>query len=175
MYSRLRIHLLNKLLTSLPNTRYWSPCDCSYRPASQPCTHACCQEQRESCHPLFCVSSYWVKVKFHVWVFGERMLEKQSAGTSVSKHGLSVQFSCSVMSDSATPWTAACQASLSITNSRSLLKLMPTESVMPSSHLILCRPLLLLPQSFPAWSLLTTKMNKLEILKTWKGVHMLIS
>ena len=45
----------------------------------------------------------------------------------------------------ATPWIAACQASLSITNFQSLLKLMPIESVMPSSHLILCRPLLLLP------------------------------
>ena len=45
----------------------------------------------------------------------------------------------------ATPWIAARQASLSITNSRSLLKLMPIESVMPSSHLILCRPRLLLP------------------------------
>ena len=44
----------------------------------------------------------------------------------------------------ATPWTTACQASLSITNSRSLLKLMSIESVMPSSHLILSRPLLLL-------------------------------
>ena len=44
----------------------------------------------------------------------------------------------------ATPWTAARQASLSITNSRSLLKLMSTESVMPSNHLIPCRPLLLL-------------------------------
>ena len=44
----------------------------------------------------------------------------------------------------ATPWIAARQASLSITNSRSLLKLMPIESVMPSSHLILCRPLLIL-------------------------------
>ena len=45
----------------------------------------------------------------------------------------------------ATPWTAACHASLSITISLSFLKLMSTESVMPSSHLILCRPLLLLP------------------------------
>ena len=45
----------------------------------------------------------------------------------------------------ATPWIAARQASLFITNSRSLLKLMPIELVMPSSHLILCRPLLLLP------------------------------
>ena len=50
----------------------------------------------------------------------------------------------------ATSWIAACQASLSITNSRSLLKLMPIESVMPSSHLILCRPLLLLPPSPPS-------------------------
>ena len=49
----------------------------------------------------------------------------------------------------ATPWTAARQASLSITNSRSLLKLMFIESVMPSNHLILCRPLILLPSIFP--------------------------
>ena len=48
-----------------------------------------------------------------------------------------------------TPWTAACQASLSCTNSRNLLKLMPIESVMPSNHLILCHPLLLLPSIFP--------------------------
>ena len=48
----------------------------------------------------------------------------------------------------ATPWTAARQASLSITNSRSLLKLMCIESVMPSNHLILCRPLLLPPSIF---------------------------
>ena len=62
----------------------------------------------------------------------------------------SVQFSLSVVSDSATPWIAAHQASLSITNSRSLLKLMPIESVMPSSHLILCHPLLLLPPIPPS-------------------------
>ena len=49
----------------------------------------------------------------------------------------------------ANPWTAACQASLSITNSRNLLRLMSIESVMPSNHLILCRPLLLLPSIFP--------------------------
>ena len=47
-----------------------------------------------------------------------------------------------------TPWTAACQAALSITNSQSLLKLMSIEWVMPSKHLILCRPLLLLPSIF---------------------------
>ena len=50
----------------------------------------------------------------------------------------------------ATPWTTACQASLSITNSWSLLKLMSIELVMPSNHLILCRPLLLLPSIIPS-------------------------
>ena len=49
-----------------------------------------------------------------------------------------------------TPWTAACQASLFITNSRSLLKLTSTESMMPSNHLTLCRSLLLLPSIFPS-------------------------
>ena len=49
-----------------------------------------------------------------------------------------------------TPWTAACQAFLSITNSRSLLKLMSVESVRPSNHLILCCPLLLPPSIFPS-------------------------
>ena len=50
----------------------------------------------------------------------------------------------------ATPWTAACQASLFITDSQSLLKLMPTESVMPANHLILCRPFLLSSSIFPS-------------------------
>ena len=62
----------------------------------------------------------------------------------------SVQFSCSVVSDSVTPWTAACQASLSITNSGSPPKPMSIELMMPSNHLILCRPLLLLPSIFPS-------------------------
>ena len=62
-----------------------------------------------------------------------------------------VQFSCSVMSHSLRPpWTAACQASLSITISRSLLKLTSIESVMPSNHLILCRLLFLPPSVFPS-------------------------
>ena len=62
----------------------------------------------------------------------------------------SVQFSRSLISDSATWWIAARQASLSITNSRSSLRLTSIESVMPSSHLILCRPLLLLPPIPPS-------------------------
>ena len=63
---------------------------------------------------------------------------------------ISVQFNCSVLSDTVTPWTAATQASLSITNSQSSLKLMSIESVMPSNHLLLCHPLLLLPSIFPS-------------------------
>ena len=59
-------------------------------------------------------------------------------------------FSCSVVSDSLQPpWTAARQASLSFTISQSFLKLMPIELVMPSHHLTLCCPLLLLPSVFP--------------------------
>ena len=60
------------------------------------------------------------------------------------------QFSRSVISDSVTPWTAARQASLSITSSQSLLKLMSIKSVMPSNHFILCCPLLLPPSIFPS-------------------------
>ena len=63
---------------------------------------------------------------------------------------LTLQFSRSVVSDSATPWTAACQASLSITNSQSLFKFLSIKSVMPSNYLILCRPLLLMPSIFPS-------------------------
>ena len=59
----------------------------------------------------------------------------------------SVTQSCSTLCD---PWTVAHQASRSITNTRSLLKLMPIKSVMPANHLILCRPLLLLPSIFPS-------------------------
>ena len=76
------------------------------------------------------------------------------AGRLRSKESLNVQFS-SVQSLSrvrlfATPWVTACQASLSITNSQSLLNLMSVTSLMPSSHLILCRPLLLLPPIPPS-------------------------
>ena len=65
---------------------------------------------------------------------------------------VSVQFSRSVVQLFVTPWTAAHQASWSITNSRSSPKLMSIESVMPSNHLILCRPLLLPPSIFPSIS-----------------------
>ena len=63
------------------------------------------------------------------------------------------QFSHSIMSDSVTSWTEAYRASLSITSSWVLLKLMAIELVMPSNHLILCHPLLLLPSIFPPLSM----------------------
>ena len=59
-------------------------------------------------------------------------------------------FSCSVMSDSLTPWTTPCKASLSFTVSWNLLKLMSIDLVMPSSYLKLCLPFLLLPSIFPS-------------------------
>ena len=70
---------------------------------------------------------------------------------------MSVQFSLSVMSNSVTAWTATCQASLSIANFSSSLKFMSIESVMPSNHLILCRPLLLLSSSFPSIRIFSKK------------------
>ena len=65
------------------------------------------------------------------------------------KSSVAVQSLCHVQLF-VTPWTAACQASLSITNSWSLLRLMSIESVMPSNHLTLCRLLLLTPSIFPS-------------------------
>ena len=65
------------------------------------------------------------------------------------RRATSVQCSHLVVSNSVIPWTAACQGSLSITNSGSLLKLTFIKSVMPFNHLILCRPLLLLSSIFP--------------------------
>ena len=74
----------------------------------------------------------------------------------------SVQFTHSVLSDSLRPHE--CQASLSITNSQSLLKLMPIESVIPTSHLILCRPLLLLPPIPPSIRVFS---NESSLLMRW--------
>ena len=86
-----------------------------------------------------CVLNIW----FHLY-WAKSSLVKSNSNKQF------LMFSCQVMSDSATPWTAAHQASLSFTISWSLLKLMSLETMMPSSHLILCRPLLLLPSIFPS-------------------------
>ena len=89
---------------------------------------------------LFQLSVMWIHT-YHIYV----LLNIWSKYAAVSSAQL---LSCVWLF--VTPWTVACQASLSITNSRSPLKLMSIESVMPSNHLILCRPLFLLPAIFPS-------------------------
>ena len=89
------------------------------------------------------------------WMDLEIVLLSEVSQTEKDKNHMislisSVQFSRSVMSNSATPWTTARQTSLSITNSQSLPKLMSIELVVQSNHLILCCPLLLLPSIFPS-------------------------
>ena len=84
----------------------------------------------------------------------EKVAELNILKTKIMALLPSIQFSCSVMSNFATPRTAACQASLSTTNSWSLLKLMFIESVMSFNHIILCRPLFLLPSIFSSISVL---------------------
>ena len=78
----------------------------------------------------------------------DRCIDKEDVVDVYS--GALFQFSPSVMSGSVTPWTAVHHVSLSIANSQSSLRLMSVESVMPSNHLILCHPLLLLPSIFPS-------------------------
>ena len=89
--------------------------------------------------------------------FANNNLSNQSYGFISHHVWMWVQFSRSVMSESLWPWSAARQASLSISNFQSLLKLMSIESVMPSNHLILCRPLLLLPSIFPSISVFSNE------------------
>ena len=86
----------------------------------------------------------------------------RNSASSLQPQVVSVQFSCSVVSNSVTSWTAACRASLSIINSRSLLKLISIESMMPSSHLILCHPLLLPPSIFRSIRVFSN-----ELILTW--------
>ena len=75
--------------------------------------------------------------------------------------------SLSCVSLFATPWTAACQASLSITNSWRLLKLMSIESVMPSNHLILCHPLPLLPSIFSSIKVFSESILRVRWTNYW--------
>ena len=88
---------------------------------------------------------------------------------------VSVQFSLSIMSDFLlTPWTAACQTSLSITNSQGLLKLMSIMSVMPSNRFILCCPFHLLPSIFPSIRVFSESALRIRQPKYW-GFSFIIS
>ena len=117
---------------------------------------------------LSCKWYKWIvisRLKLHKWMNFCRMYMRRKHGRTLEawvklswqitdsfgsvKNAISVQFSRSVWLF-VNPWIAAHQASLSITNSRSLLKLMSIEAVMPSNHLILCHPLILPLSSFPS-------------------------
>ena len=100
-------------------------------------------------------SGFWLRISTQTFVDWEmnmwiRIFFKFLLGDKGYRWISSIQFSRWVVSDSATPWTAAHQASLCITNSRSPPKPRSIESVMPFNHLILSRPLLLLPSIFPS-------------------------
>ena len=103
---------------------------------------------------FFTMGYYWAMKQNEImpfavtWLDLEIIILSKVSQKEKDKYHSSVQSLCHVWLF-VTPWTAACQASLSFTNSRSLLKLMSIELVMPSNHLILCCPLLLLPSIFP--------------------------
>ena len=91
--------------------------------------------------------------KVDIWIANKHMKK-------CSKSFSSVRFSWSSHVQLSSPWTAARQASLCITNSRSLPKLMPVESVMPSNHHIICSSLLLLPSIFPSTRVFSSGSNE---------------
>ena len=104
--------------------------------------------------------------------FAVLLMRRSHVSTQLDGGHLQARQSQSVQSLScvqlfATPWTAARQASLSITNSRNLLKLMSIESVMPSSHLILCHPLLLPPSIFPSIRVFSNESVHIRWPKYW--------
>ena len=144
---------------TFPWSLYWSPvravkyhrgvagnsiCVCSHSSSGPESGSGWGSLQKLSESLVLCLSQCLVAVAFLCsWLPLSSLFVFFSKCQSVS------QFSRSVVSDSVTPWITARQASLSITNSRSLLKPMSIESVMPSSHLIFCRPLLLLSPILP--------------------------
>ena len=100
---------------------------------------------------------------------GSSALQEDSFPSDPPEKPLLLLMSHSVISDSVTPWTATCQAFLSFTNSQSLLKLMPIESVMPSNHFIFCHPFFLLPSIFPSIRIFSNESAlRIRWLKYWR-------
>ena len=108
-------------------------------------------------HLLLLPAQLWLSPSCTRISFSFRASLFTSFSTMWFKQDCSVQFSHSVVSASETLWIAAWQASLSIIDSRGLLKLMSIESVMPSNHLILCHPLLLPPSIFSSIRIFSNK------------------
>ena len=119
--------------------------------------------------PARCQSIWWsytqkVRIKSTLMAFKILQSLKMFQFSSVTQSYLTL----------AIPWTVACQASLSITNSPSFLKLMSIESVMPSNHHILCHPLLLLPSIFPSIRVFSDEsVLHIRWLKYWKWLFLL--
>ena len=114
------------------------------------------QRQRGRCKEMaFCMQDKKQRFKFDMEQWAGSKLEREYLKAVYCHSAYLTSMQSSVQSLSHVwlfeiLWTTACQASLSITNSQSSLKLMSIESVMPSNHLILCHPLLLLPSNFPS-------------------------
>jgi len=106
------------------------------------CLHAPDSISRISVFVRYCCVTNCVTFQDVIWRLHKESISRTNQFSSVR--------SLSRVQLFAIPWTASCQASLSITNSRSLLRLMSIESVMPSNHLILCHPLALPPSIFPS-------------------------
>ena len=112
------------------------------------------------CNILFLVSLLMITDAIILWLSWEGKISAKSMELTedlITTLVHSVHFSCSVVSNSLQLHELQQSASLSITNSQSLLKLMSVKSVMPSKHLILCPPLLLLPSVFPSIKVFSTE------------------
>ena len=102
------------------------------------------------CHPILFLPSVFLSIRVFKCSMDISYLDFATIVLGLPRWYFSLVQSLSHVRLFLTPWTAALQASLSITNSQSLLKLMSIGSVIPSNHLILCRPLLPLPSIFPS-------------------------
>ena len=112
-------------------------------------------------HIMFFFNVFYILSEFYTWFYFPQTLSKSRLVKSLFQFN-SVQ-SLGRVWLFATPWIAARQTSLSITNSRSSLRLTAIESVMPSSHLILCRPLLLLPPIPPSITVFSNESTRKKL------------
>ena len=123
----------------------WNHCDSNGSRNSDKLCPKCLLRFFFSFCPVVSWSPLFITFEIHLSNFGSQLLS-----TAIFRNSFNSVHSLNRVRLFATPWTAAHQGSLSITNSQSLFKLMSIETVMPSNHLILCRPLLFPPSIFPS-------------------------